>query len=235
MSEIPPAQSAAPEPAVPVADTRSLLEIGALLTLGALAFAAVVGVIAVLDAGSRAAGFGVGLGIAVLIFIAGATIACALACLARGRMELVAIVGLAAACISIDLLILAVWLEIENEAYAKVTGVGFVWSFFALVILGLALAVAAARDLAFVLYACAVAATGAAALVSTWLVVTAGTEDVPVTTSPAGLLPGDDGLLQALGAIFVLLAAFWFGALAAGRLERQMLNRTLTTSPSSTT
>ena len=54
--------------------------------------------------------------------------------------------------------------------------------------------------------------------------------------SPVGVLPvGDDGLLQALGALLVLLAAFWFGALAAGRLERQMLNRTLTTSPSSTT
>lgn len=228
---MPPTQPAAPAPA---AEARSLLEIGALLTLGALAFAAVVGVIAVLDASSRPAGFGIGLGIAVLIFVAGATIACALACLARGRMDLVAITALAAACVSIDLIVLAVWLDIDDEAYAKLTGVAFVWSFFALVILSLTLAVATARDLAFILYACTVGAAGAGALISTWLVLSAGGEGG--VESPVGIVPvGDDGLLQALGAIFVLLAAFWFGALAAGRLERQMLNRTLTTSPSSTT
>lgn len=231
MSETPPAQQASPAPA---AEIHSLLEIGALLTLGALAFAAVVGVIAVLDAGSRPGGFGIGLGIAALIFVAGGTIACALACLGRRRLELVAITALAAACVSIDLAILAIWLDIDDEAYAKLTGVAFVWSFFALVVLSLTLAVAMTRDLAFILYACAIGAAGAGALISTWLVLDAGGEGG--VESPVGVLPvGDDGLLQALGAILVLLAAFWFGALAASRLERQMLNRTLTTSPSTTT
>jgi hypothetical protein len=46
-----------------------------------------------------------------------------------------------AAALAVDLFALAIWLEIDSEAYWKVTGVAFVWSPFGLTILGLSLAV----------------------------------------------------------------------------------------------
>ena len=117
--------------------------------------------------------------------------------------------------LAIDLLVLAVWLEIHSEAYGKVAGIAFVWTFFGLIALGLTLAVGAPAELARALYLAALVTIGAAALISTWLVATAGS----VVGNPVDVL-GDDGLLRALGASFVLLAALWFGALAASRLER---------------
>lgn len=226
-------------PALPVAARardRSLLEIGALIVLAALAFAAVVGVIAVIDADSRPEGFGVGLGIAVLIFITGATLACAVACLVRERMQPVALGAIVAACVSIDLIVLGIWLDIESEAYIKTAGIAFVWSFFGLVVLTLALAVVGPERIALALYSGAVSAAVVGGLISTWLVLRAGGDDVTGGGTPLGPLPvGDDALLQVLGAILVVLAAFWFGALAASRLPDQTLKRTFTTSPSSTT
>ena len=216
----------------------SLLEVGALITLAALAFAAVVGVIAVVDSDSRPTGFGVGIGIAILIFFSGATIACALACLVRQRTELVALGALIAASLSVDLIVLAIWIDIENEAYVKTAGVVAVWSFFALVVLGLALAVATPQRLALALHTGAVTAAVLSGLLSTWLIVSGEDDDAGVSESGsfADALPvGNDALLQVLGAMLVLLAAFWFGALAASRLPDQTLKRTLTTSPSSTT
>ena len=214
---------------------RSLLEIGALIALAALAFAAVVGVIAVIDADSRPAGFALGFGVAALVFFAGAAIASALACLVRGRLEYVALVVLVASCLSIDLVVLGVWLDIGNEAYGKAAGVAFVWSFFGLLVLSLALAVANPERLALALFTSALAAAGAGALISTYLVISAGGSDLDSVTA-FGVTPvGDDALLQVLGALFVLMAAFWFGALAASRLPDQTLKRTFTTSPSSTT
>jgi hypothetical protein len=224
----------------PAREARSPLEIGSLVTLAALAFAAVVGVIAVIDSDSRPAGFGVGIGIALLIFLAGATIACALACLARRRMEIVALDAIVISCLAVDLVVLAVWLDIETEAYGKVVGVAFVWSLLALVILGLVLAVPTPERVARALYVGAVTAAIAGGLISTWLIATAESDDsVGVAdggTSFSGPLPiGDDALLQVLGVMLVLLAAFWFCTLAASRLPDQTLKRTLTTSPSSTT
>ena len=237
MSETPPVPP--PLGDAPRAERWSLLEIGGAVTLAALGFAAVVGVIAVIDTDSSPAGFGVGFGIALLIFLAGATIACALACLARRRMERVALGALVAACLSIDLIVLAIWLEIDSEAYGKTAGVVTVWSFFALVVLSLALAVTAPQRLALALYTGAVTAAVVGGLISTWLIVTAEDEETEFAGagSPfADALPiGNDSLLQVLGAMLVLLAAFWFGALAASRLPDQTLKRTFTTSPSSTT
>lgn len=193
-----------------------------LTALAALGFAAVVGLIAVLDADNVAAGFGTGLGIALFIFLTGSTIAAALACLARGRLELAALSSIVAAGLAMDLLVLAVWLEIEEEGYAKLAGVAFVWSFFALVVLGLALAVGLTERLARFLYVSAVGVAVLAGLISTWLVLTAGGDDAVGVAPEDGLVPyaaiGDDDLLQALGAALVVLAALWFGALAASRL-----------------
>jgi hypothetical protein len=220
-------------------DGRALLEIGGLITLFALAFAAVVGVVAVVDTDSSAAGFGTGFGIALLIFFTGATLACAFACLIRQRLERVALGALVAACISIDMIVLGIWLDIDNEAYTKTAGVVTVWSVFALVVLALALAVRSPQRLALALYTGAVTAAGLSALLSTWLIVTSEDEETTVGDGVSGLgaaAPiGNDSLLQMLGAMLVLLAAFWFGALAASRLPDQTLKRTLTTSPSSTT
>jgi hypothetical protein len=225
-----------PEAAAPgEAHGRSLLELGGLVTLACMAIAAVVGVIAVLDAGSRSEGFGVGFGIAALVFLVGATVACALACLARRRMEIVSVAVLTAACLALDLLVLAIWLDIDNDAYAKLVGVGFVWTFFGLLALGLTLAVGRPERLALALYTGALASAVAGGLIGTVLVLRAG-GDVSAGVAEFGAVPiDDDALLQLLGAMLVLLAAFWFGALAASRLPDQTLKRTFTTSPSSTT
>jgi hypothetical protein len=192
--------------------------------------------VAVLDADSLPEGFVMGIGIAVLIFLVGATLACALACLARARMELVSLGAIVVSCLTVDLTVLAIWLDIDNEAYAKTAGVAFGWSFFALIALGLALAVASPQGLALVLHMGAIAWTVVSGLIVTWLVVTTGDDEAVSSEGTAfGVAPiGDDALLQALGAVLVLLAAFWFAALAASRLDDQTLKRTLTTSPSST-
>jgi hypothetical protein len=224
----------APPPPAPA--ERSLLQIGSMITLVAVAFAAVVGVIAVVDTDSSPAGFGVGFGIALLIFLAGATLACALACLVRGRLEVVALAAIVASSLALDLVVLAIWLEIENEAYGKIAGVAFVWSLFALVVLGLTLAIPRPVRIALSLYWTVVGCAGLGGLISTWLIATASSGEIPATAAPVEALPAsDDGLLRVLGVILVLLAASWFGALAASRLPGQTLKRTFTTSPSSTT
>ena len=201
---------------------RSPLELGALIMLATLGFAAVAGFIAVIDADNVAAAFGTGLGIAFFIFLTGATLAAALACLKRGRAEIVALASITAAGLAMDMLVLAVWLEIDNEAYAKIAGVAFVWSSYALIALGLTLAVETPRSLARPLYLGAVVVTVVAGLISAWLVVTGNNEDVVASAGPdviPGAVLGDDDLLRALGAALVLLAALWFGALAASRIE----------------
>jgi len=204
---------------------RSWLEVGVLITLATMGLAAVVGFIAVIDADNVAAGFGTGLGVAYVIFFGGGTIACALACLRRTKAEIVALGSIAATGLGIDMLVLAIWREIDNEAYVKFAGVFFVWSLFGLIILGLTLAVGTPRDLARSLYLGAVVTAVAAGLISTWLIATAGDGEVTGEFGGnSGYFPygtiGDDQLLRALGASLVLLAAFWFGALAASRLEQ---------------
>lgn len=228
---------------VSYAARRSPLEVGVLITLVTIGFAAVIGFIAVIDADHVAAGFGTGLGVALVIFLGGGTIACALGCLRRGKAEIVALGSIIASGLAIDMFVLAIWREIDNEAYGKIAAVAFAWSFFSLIILGLTLAVGTPRNLARVLYLGAVIATVVAGLISTWLIATAGSSDVETESqlSDTGTLEttpgetggpetvgigysffdiGDDGLLRALGAALVLLAAFWFGALASSRLER---------------
>ena len=152
----------------------SPLRLAALISLATLGFGAVVGLIAVLDADEVRSAVGIGVGIAAVVFIAGATIACGLACLSRGKLELPAFAAVTVAGLAIDLLVLAVWLEIDSEAYGKVAGVAFVWTFFGLIALGLTLAVDAPAELARALYVAALVTIGAAALISTWLVATAG-------------------------------------------------------------
>ena len=210
---------------VAYAPAKSRLEIGALIMLSTLGFAAVAGLIAVIDADSAAVAFGRGFGIAFFVFLTGATLAVALACLTRKKAEIVALVSIAAAGLAMDLLVLAIWLDIDNEAYAKVAGVAFVWSFFALIALGLALAVETPGRLARPFYLGAAVVTAIAGLISAWLVVSADDEDVVSSVGPEsipGLALGDDGLLRVLGAALVPLAALWFATLAASRLERQI-------------
>jgi len=206
---------------------RSPLEVGVLITLVTLGLAGLFGFIAVIDANDVTTGFGTGLGVALLIFLAGGTIASAIACLKRARAELVALASIVVTGVAIDMFVLAIWLDINNEAYGKVAGIAFTWGFFALVVLALMLAVGTPTGLAWSLYLGALVAAIVAALVSTWLIATAGGGDVVSGSAPGdsgfpivGLAPGDDELLRLLGGSLVLLAAFWFGALAASRLER---------------
>ncbi|MGI8862596.1 MAG: EamA family transporter [Gaiellaceae bacterium] len=201
---------------------RSRLELGALIMLATLGFAAVVGFIAVIAADGVAAALGTGLGIAFFIFLTGGTLAVALASLRRRQAEIVALVSIAATGLAMDMLVLAIWLDIDNEAYAKIAGVAFVWSFYALIALGLTVAVGTARGISRSLYLGAVVVTVIAGLISAWLVVSANDTDVVSSAGPEsipGAVLGDDDLLRALGAALVLLAALWFGTLAASRLE----------------
>lgn len=209
---------------------RSLLDLGVWITLATIGFAALLGFIAVLDADNVAAGFGIGIGVASIIFLAGATVACALACLRRGKAEVVSLGSIVTAGVATDMFVLAIWRQIDNEAYGKFAGIAFVWSLFALVTLGLTLAVGTPTSLARSLYLAAAVATIGAGLISTWLIATAGSGDVvgvgvPSENTGFDSVPyaafGNDELLRALGASLVLLAAFWFGSLAASRLGLQ--------------
>jgi hypothetical protein len=145
----------------------SRLRLGAFATFATLGFAGIAGLIAVFDADSVSAGFGRGFGIALLVFLAGATLTCALACLSGGRAELVALGSIAAAGLGLDLLVLAIWLEIDSEAYGKITGIAFVWAFFALIALGLTLAIRPQERPAQALYGGAVGAAILASLLAT--------------------------------------------------------------------
>jgi hypothetical protein len=205
---------------------RSPLAAGSAVTLATLALAAVLGVIAVLDADAEGGAFGTGLGIALVVFVSGATLVVGLACLARRRAEIVALASVAVAGVALDLIVLATWREIRDETYAKTAVTAAAWTFFALVALGLTLAVEARGRLSRPLYLAAVVATLAAGLVSTYLISTAG-DDVPVSDDYSddslytfGVGVGDSELLRVLGALFVLIAVLWFGAIAAERLER---------------
>jgi hypothetical protein len=201
----------------------SPLRLGVVISLTTLGFAGVAGLIAVLDADQEVSAVGIGLGIALAVFLVGGTIACGLACLIRRRVELAALAGIVAAGVAIDLLVVAIWKEIGNETYGKIVGVSFAWTLYALVILGLTLAVARIEIRRLgrstqVLYGCSVGATVFAGLVTTWLIATSGDVSATGPVETAGVT--DDGLLRALGAALVLVATLWFAALAASRIDR---------------
>jgi hypothetical protein len=206
-----------------VGEGRSPLEAGVLVTLAAFGIAGALGLIAVFDTDEVASAFGAGFGIAWAIGLAGATVAAGLACLKRRRLELVALGSVVAAGLAIDLLVLAILADIDSEGYGKVTAVVFVWSFFALVALGLTLAVGSTSDFGRLLYFATLATAVIAALIATWLIATAG-DDGFGSVDPFGVVPGgtlDDELLRVLGACFVALSALWFATLAATRVERR--------------
>jgi len=201
----------------PQQDTSfSRLDIGVLITLTTLAVAAVVGLITVFDAGNRYSAIANGLGITFLVFLGGATISCGLACLARHRLEVVSLVGLAAVGLFIDLTAVAVWLDIESEAYGKLTGVAGAWTLFALLILGLTLAAQPRDSLGRWLYLGAVAAS-----VLGGILASVGGDDfgAPTTVFNLGSF-GNESVLRPLAAVLVVNATLWFAALAASRVER---------------
>jgi hypothetical protein len=207
------------ETAIP--ESFSRLDVGIVIVLVSMAVAGLIGLIAVFDADSDIGAAGTGFGIALLIFETGATAACALACLVRGRLEALSLGALVAAGLAVDLFALAIWLEIHSEAYGKVTGVAFVWALFGLVILGLSLAVQPRDALARWLYLGAIGASLVAGLFATVLILDAGGSGVVASAGPVPVMQfGNESVLRPLGAALVLLAALWFSALAASRLER---------------
>ena len=192
-----------------------------LITLVSVAIGGVVGLIAVLDADSEIGAFGLGVGVTLLMLQGGATIACGLACLARRRLEVVALGGLVAAGLAIVLFALAVWLEIDSETYVKLAAIAYIWSFFALVVLGLTLAAQPVETLARALYLGAASASLLGGLIATALILSTGGGDVVPIAGPfpyAAL--GNEDLLRPLGAVFVVIATLWFCTLAASRVER---------------
>lgn len=204
----------------------SPLRLGSIVSLATLAIACLLGLIAVIDADNVATSFGTGFGIAFLVFLSGATIACALACLARGRLEWVALGSTVVAGLALDLVVLAIWREIDSETYARIALIASVLSFFALIILGLTLAVDRPERITRWLYFGAVGSTIGAALVSTYLIATtdgssseSGSDTGVIFPTPVESV-GEDELLRVLGVALVLLATFWFAAIAAHRLER---------------
>ena len=199
----------------------SRLDIGMMIVLATMGIAGVVGLIAVLDADSDIAAVGTGFGIGLLIFQTGGTVACALACLARRRLEVLSIGALVATGLAVDLFVLAIWLEIDSEAYGKLVGIAFVWALFGLLILGLSLAVRPLDTLARSLYLGAVGASLLAGVLATVLIIDAGGGEVVASASPVPIQSfADESLLRPLAAVFVVLAALWFAALAASRVDR---------------
>jgi len=201
--------------------TFSRLDIGVLITLTTLAVAVVVGLITVFDAGNRYSAIANGLGITFLVFLGGATISCGLACLARHRLEVVSLVGLAAVGLFIDLTAVAVWLDIESEAYGKLTGVAGAWTLFGLLILGLTLAAQPRDSLGRWLYLGAVAASLLGGILASVLILDAGGDDfgAPTTVFNLGSF-GNESVLRPLAAVLVVNSTLWFAALAARRVER---------------
>jgi hypothetical protein len=196
------------------------LDIGVIIVLISVAFAGLIGLIAVLDADSDVAAVGIGFGVATVIFIAGGTIACALASLARGRLEALSLGALVAAGLAVDLLVLAIWLEIDSETYGKLVGIAFVGALFGLLILGLSLASQPRNPLARWLYFGAVGASLLGAILATVLIITTGGDDVVPTAGAVPLDFANESLLRPLAAVLVVMAALWFAALAASRVER---------------
>jgi hypothetical protein len=196
------------------------LDIGIIIVLVTMAFAGLIGLIAVLDADSDIAAVGIGFGVALVIFQAGGTVACALACLARGRLEALSLGALVAAGLAVDLLVLAIWLELDSETYGKLVGIAFVGALFGLIVLGLSLACQPRDTLARSLFLGAVGASLLGAVIATVLIITSGGDDVMVAAAPVPVDFANESLLRPLAAVFVVLAALWFAALAASRVER---------------
>lgn len=194
----------------------SPLRLGVLISFVALGFAGVVGLVAVVDADNSSSAVGTGSGTASVVFLGGATMACALACLARGRVRLLALLGLGAAGLAVDLGAYGIWQNIHSEALGKIFGVMAAWALFALVALGLALAVGEPAGLARLLYLTSLATAAAGAVIAAWLIVTAGNS----ITDPGSVLGDDNVPLRLLGVSLVLLAVTWFAALAASRVDR---------------
>jgi hypothetical protein len=205
----------------PEPQTFTRLDIGMLIVLVTMAIAGVVGLIAVLDADNDFSALGIGFGVAWTIFLSGGTIACALACLARRRLEALSLGALAAAGLAVDLFVLAIWLDIDSEAYGKLVGIAFVGAAFGLIVLGLSLACQPRDPLARYLYLGAVGASLLGAAVAWLLILTTGGDDFApaVFGQPVGFDVGND-FVRPLAAILVVLAALWFAALAASRVER---------------
>ncbi len=211
---------------IPAAVTdQSPLRIGAFMTLAMLGFAALIGVIAVVDADESGIAVGVGAGTGVVVFVVGGTVVCALANLARRRSEFLALGALAASGLAVDLFVLAIWQEIDDETYAKVAGVAFVWTLFGLLMLGLTLAVNPRERLARDLYRGAMLASAVAGLILSWLIVDSGAGATDSIGGIGGIGPlevvGESDLLRPLAVALVLLSTLWFGALAASRLEQR--------------
>jgi hypothetical protein len=78
--------------------------------------------------------------------------------------------------------------------------------------------------LARYLYFGAVGASLLAAAIASILILTTGTEDVVPTAGPFPVSFDDQGLVRPLAAIIVVLAALWFAALAASRVDRAPTN-----------
>jgi hypothetical protein len=208
-----------PEPQ-PEPPSFSRLDIGMLVVLVSMAIAGVVGLIAVLDADNDYTALGIGFGVVWIIFFAGGTIACALACLARRRLEALSLGALVAAGLAIDLLVLAIWLDIDDEWYGKLVGLAFVGALFGLVVLGLTLACQPRDTLARYLYFGAVGASLLGAVVAWLLILTSGGDDLApsVLGNQVSFDLGNE-FIRPLAAILVVLAALWFAALAASRVD----------------
>jgi hypothetical protein len=211
--------SASEQPA-PESQTFTRLDVGVLIVLVSMAIAGVVGLIAVLAADSDLSALGIGVGVVWSIALAGATIACALACLTRGRLEVLSLGSLVAAGLAVDLVVLAIWLDISDETYGRLVGIAFVGAFFGLVILGLTLACRPRDSLARYLYFGALGAAALGAVFGWMLILTSGGGDeFSVATAPLPLDVSNEELVRPLAAMLVVLAALWFAALAASRVE----------------
>jgi hypothetical protein len=215
-------ESEQPQP-TPAADAQPFtpLDIGMLVVLVAMAVAGAAGLIAVLTEDNDLSALGAGFGVVWSIVVSGATMACALATLSRRRLVALSLCALVAAGLAVDLLVLAIWLDIDSQTYGKLVGIALVGALFGLVILGLTLACRPRDAIASWLYFATVSASLLAVAIAWILILTTGDEDF--TPSAFGsVVPFDaaSNLLRPLAAVAVVVAALWFAALAASRVER---------------
>ena len=198
-------------------ESRRFLRLGVLVALVTLAIAAAAAIVEVLSVDQSIAAVGQGVLVAFVIFAVGATFATALATLRRGLHGVVSLVAVAVAGIGLDLIVLALWLDIEDDVYGKLTITLLLWAFLLFLVLALALATHGRGGAARPLFLATAGCAAVAGIALTHLVL----DGRDALVNPLGVLDSDlDGAeLRLIGAALVIFSAGWFATLAASRLD----------------
>jgi hypothetical protein len=199
-------------------DADRLLRIGGLVALVTLAVAAAAAIAEIVSVDQSITAVGQGVLVAFVIFAVGATFATGLGTLRRRLHEVASLVAIAAAGLGLDLIVLAIWLDVEDETYGKITITMLLWAFLLFLVLALALATHGRGGVTRPLFLVTAAFAAVAGIALTHLII----DGRNAIDNPFSVLDTDlDGAeLRLIGAALVVFSAGWFATLAASRLAR---------------